>query len=87
MHYVYIFIALQNIATLNRLIRTHAVIAVVLQQLGTARNFAGGAVHPVRTLRRSCEALQMPPHRNVKPANSGTRHVVIVIAGSLIREY
>lgn len=64
---------------LHCLIRTLAIIAVVLQQLGAARKFAGGVVCAVGTLRRSCKALQMPPHRNVHSSNSRTRNVVIVI--------
>lgn len=46
--------------------RTHAVIAVVLQQLGAARDFTGRIIGAIESLRRSCEPFQMPTHRNIE---------------------
>lgn len=70
------------------LIGAHAVIAVVLQQLGAARDFTGRIICAIESLLRSCEAFQMPTHRNVEWANPRTGDVVVVIENAfLIREY
>ena len=63
-------------------------IPVVLQQLGAARDFASRIIGSIESLRRSCEAFQMPTHRNVLPSNSRTGNVVIIIVHAfLIREH
>lgn len=49
------------------------VVPVILQQLWATRSLQG------ISLRRSCESLQMPPHRNVLPAHSRPGDVVIVM--------
>ena len=70
------------------LIGTHAVIAVVLQQLGAARDFTGRIIGAIESLRRSCEPFQMPTHRNIEWSNPRTGDVVVVIENAfLAREH
>jgi hypothetical protein len=52
---------------------------VILQQLWAARCFSGRVIRAIPPLRRRCEPLQMPTHRNVLPAHTGTRNIVVVI--------
>jgi hypothetical protein len=81
----------KNVCSTERiiaLIGALAVIAVVLQQLGAARDFTRWIVGAIESLRRSCEPFQMPTHRNVHASNPRTGHVVIVIENAfLVREY
>jgi len=52
---------------------------VILQQLWTARCFSGRVIRAIPPLRRRCEPLQMPTHRNVLPAHTGTWNIMVVI--------
>jgi hypothetical protein len=52
---------------------------VILQQLWTARCFSGRVIRAIPPLRRRCEPLQMPTHRNVLPAHPRTWNIVVVI--------
>ncbi len=50
----------------KHLIGAHAVIAIILQQLGAARDFTGRIIGAIDSLRRSCPPFQMPTHRNIE---------------------
>jgi hypothetical protein len=61
-------------------------ITVILQQLCAARSLSNEFVHAIDIgqLWRCCESLQMPPHRNVLPAHSGTRDIMVLIVHAFL---
>ncbi len=61
-------------------------VTVILQQLCAARSFSNEFVYAIDIgqLRRCCESLQMPPHRNITTADTGTRDIMVLIVHAFL---